>query len=204
MRNHDELDLLIDAALATYADPGPGSELARRVLDRMAEEPAHAPRRRWLPWVFALPAAACLLLVFFVHPRQRIVEPQSGHADQVAHLQKPGVLISRTAPHLAPPRVMAQRAITAAFNPPSAALAGNSKALPKLDVFPTPEPLSPQERALAVLAARTPQPELRALAQSQQQDVPLTVSAIPLMQEVPLTIASIHVMPLESPDKGEN
>lgn len=184
----DELDLLIDAALTTYADPGPESELARRVLDRIAAEPA--PRRSWLLPALVLPIAACLLLVFLIHPRPRITAPRSIQTNQAAHLQKPEELIPRTQPPPAP-KMLAQRAKSAARNSSSAVRAAHSEPLPKLDVFPTPEPLSPQERALAVLAARTPQAELQALAKSQQQ-------------EVPPTIASLHVMPLEPPDKGEN
>lgn len=187
MRNEEELDQLIDAALAGYADPGP--ELARRVLGRIAAEPAPAPRRGWLPWAVALPAAACLLVAILVYPRLRTAGPQPAPANEAAHLQKPEVLTAGIAPRPARRREIAQRAKPAAHNRPSAALEAHAQPLPKLDVFPAPEPLSRQEQALAVFAARTPQPELRALAESEQQ-------------EVPLTVASIQVLPLESPDAG--
>lgn len=191
MQNNDEFDLSISAALATYADPGPESGLARRVLDRIAMEPAPALRRRWLPWAVALPAAACLLLLIFVHPRPRIIQSQSKQANQAAQLHDPEISIARTKAHAAVRREMAQRAKAAGHNHASAALAVASEPLPKLDVFPTSEPLSSRERALVVLVARTPQPELRALAQSQRQ-------------EIPLTVASIHVLTLEPSDEGEN
>ncbi len=63
MREKDELDSLLDAALVTYADPGPDSGLEQRILARISAEnfaaSAPAPRRRWLPWGIAL-AGACL------------------------------------------------------------------------------------------------------------------------------------------------
>ncbi len=202
MRNDDDLDLLIDAALTTYADPGP--DFARRVLNRVAMEPARAPRRRWLFPAIALPAAACLLLLVLVHPRPRTIAPRLGQAHAAAPLQKPEVLTSRTGPLPVSRREMARPVKAAAQNRPSVALVADAQPLPKLDVFPTPEPPSPQERALAVLAARTPQPELRALAKSQEQEVPSTVASLPVLQEVSLTVASLHVMPLEWPDEGKN
>jgi len=191
MRNDDELDLLIDRALATYAESGRESELARRVLERIAAAAAPAPRRRWLPWAAVLAAAACALLLILVHPHARIAAPQTGQANRAALPQRPAVMAARKEPPRAPRREMAQEAESAARNPLVAAAAAGAEPLPKLDVFPSPEPLDAQERALAVFVAQTPQPELRALAKSQQQ-------------ELPLTVASIHVMPLEPPDRGEN
>ena len=45
MGNSDELDILLDSALTTYADPGPDSGLDQRILTRISTEAAPAPRR---------------------------------------------------------------------------------------------------------------------------------------------------------------
>lgn len=82
--------------------------------------------------------------------------------------------IDRTAPH---------RQLLAATAVP--------QPLPKLDVFPTPTPLTRQERVLAVYIAHAPRLEQEALSQSEQEPMPLTV-------------ASIHVMPLKAPNGGAN
>jgi hypothetical protein len=74
----------------------------------------------------------------------------------------------------------------------SSAQAAKSAPLPKLDVFPTPQPLTPQEQALAVFAIHGPEPERKALAKAQQQI------------DAPLSIAAIHIPPVQSPDKGTN
>ena len=46
MREKDDLDLLIDSALATYADPGPDSGLEDRVLVTLAAVRTETPRER--------------------------------------------------------------------------------------------------------------------------------------------------------------
>jgi hypothetical protein len=64
--------------------------------------------------------------------------------------------------------------------------------LPKLDFFPTPQPLTPQEQALAVIATQTPAPELKALIDAQKAD------------DRPFPIAASHIPPFEPPDEGAN
>jgi len=193
MRENDQLDLLIDAALATYSEPPAGLE--DRVLHALAAEreagaaiPHRARlRRRWLPWATALRIAACVLLVLLIQLREPHHETQAripfsplpshdpsrvpaiARADTpapISHRAKPAV--SRTAPEL---RVAA---------------------LPKLDVFPTPQPMTPQEKALVASTARASKPQLLALVTAQQNP------------EGPVTIAAIQIPPLEPIDQGNN
>ena len=72
MREKDDLDLLLDSALATYADPGPESGLEDRVLATLSAARSSgerrrlfgSPRRRWLPWAIAVPVVTCLLALW--------------------------------------------------------------------------------------------------------------------------------------------
>jgi hypothetical protein len=190
MREKDDLDLLLDSALASYADPGPDAGLERRTLARVAAEPATAPRRRGLLWGFGLTIATCLLLLIFFWPR--IGNP---HADQQARRpQKPAVMTARNEPATAPrsaPDLTAD-AQTHRSHLRSTVIAAKAGALPKLDIFPTPVPLTPQEQALVDFATHAPAQERQALLDAQKQ------------MDKPLTIAAIRIPPLEPPDKGEN
>ena len=78
MPDHDDLDLLLRSAVSTYGDPDSG--LAQRVLARVSAEVAPAPRRRWLPWAIALPAAACLLLLLVLVGHKPAHTPTSSRA----------------------------------------------------------------------------------------------------------------------------
>jgi hypothetical protein len=67
-----------------------------------------------------------------------------------------------------------------------------SVALPKLDVFPTPQPLTPEEQALVAFAVRAPESERKSFIEAQRQ------------AEAPLRIAAIEIPPIDSPDKDTN
>lgn len=189
--NRDELDRLLDSVLATYADPGPDSGLASRILSRLAAEAGPAPRRRWLPWVIALPAAAVLLLFILlsgpetnhraVAPKQARVSQQPPAAPQAANRPAPSAApIRRAGTPLGKPR------------PRRAALAAHWAPLPKLDFFPTPQPLSPEEQALVEFAAHASKSDRESLLKAKEQ------------ADAPLRIAAIEIKPLEPPASGAN
>jgi hypothetical protein len=195
MREKDDLDLLLDSALATYADPGPDSGLENRVLAALSAVQSE-PRtvitlrsRRWLPWAIAVPIAASLLLLWLLIAHHRQL-PTS--APQQARQFAPGPI----APPAAPPnqlrRAVPRRHTVRITQPPSSVQTAQAAPLPKLDVFPTPKPLTPEEQALVGVAAQTPQPIREALVQAQSQD------------DSPVRIAAIHIPPLEPPDSGQH
>ena len=200
MPDKDDLDLLLDSALSTYADPGPDSGLEQRVLSRIsADHPmqvrvgaqsALAPRRRWLPWAIALPVAACLIL-FLVLAHQPANSPSRNA--QEAHVS--GLAPVSASPAKSPPPAAHNAAQNrrSAFrtSSPSAVLSAN-RLLPKREVFPSPQPLTPQEQAFAIFAFQGPEPDRKALAEAQQQI------------DAPLSIAAIHIPPIQSPDQGAN
>src|SRR5271167_2041306 len=67
-----EFDLLLRSALETYADSGPDSGLAERVLARIAIEGEgdrirRSKRSGWtIRWAIALPLAACLIIAIML------------------------------------------------------------------------------------------------------------------------------------------
>jgi len=105
VHNSDELDLLLDSALATYADPGPGSGLEQRILTRISAETAPAPRRRRLcgPSLCRPPPACFFFLSTPKHPH-----PPSGRTEQSHPSQEAPFIAthtgSRPAHHLEAPQ----------------------------------------------------------------------------------------------------
>jgi hypothetical protein len=197
MCDDNKLDQLLDAALSTYAEPGPNSGpnsgLEERVLAHLAvaratteASPIPVPllrpgkgatnRRRWLPWAIALPAAACLLLIFFM---QKTAPLRSSRAEQ--GFTQPPYAAMRAENSLAPKSASAHhkplRQTVARMTQPAP--------LPKLDVFPTPRPLTAEEQALAVFISHASDSERKALIESQKQF------------QAPISIAAIRIPPLE-------
>ena len=194
MPDNDPLDLLIDSALKNYADPGLDSGLEQRVLDavraRMSPKKKTARRLRWLPSALALPVATCLLLYFVSTPKKTHLPPRS--ADQARQAHEPAVESANNHPALRtglPPK--GKRPIPKA-QPRTVNLALNPAPPPKLDVFPTPRPLTQEEQALVIIANQTPKPVLEALILAQEQD------------EAPVAIAAIHIPPLDPPEPDGN
>jgi hypothetical protein len=195
MRENDELDLLIDSVLSTYGDPGPDSGLDQRVLARISsarasERVAPASRRRWLPWVVGLPVAAGLLLFFFL-AGPKTASPPTSVAKGMAQTQQVPIV---TAPseaasaHRSEP-VSSNGHVPFNLRSRSGKQASRTVALPKLDVFPTPQPLTAEEQALVAFAVRAPESERRSFIEAQKQ------------AEAPLRIAAIEIPPLDSTDK---
>ena len=198
MREKDELDSLLDAALVTYADPSPDSGLEQRVLARISAEnfaaSAPAPRRRWLPWGIAL-AGACCLLFFVVISAQKRIHPPIHNAQSAKLANTPPAVTTQHGPT---PIVShsafnhgANRTMAKVHRQPIE-ITHKSPPLPKREVFPTPEPLTPQEQALVAFAAQASKPEIQALVQARQE------------AEAPLAIAALHIQPLEQPEQGQN
>ena len=193
MRDEEDLDLLINSALSSYGAPGPGSGLEQRILAHVIDAPAVTefktakPRRRWL-WLLALPAASCLLL-FMVVPKAPQQKPdQSRPAPQpeqpavaASRIEQSAPLRSKKVHHIAVPAQAAKPQLTEISLPQ-----------PKLNVFPTPRPLTPQERALVAVATRTPPSQRKSLLAAQKAG------------DAPINIAAIYIDPLEMPDEGKN
>jgi hypothetical protein len=183
MREHDDLDLLLDSALKTYAESEANLNLEQRILARIAAEPSIALRPRWLPWAVALPLAACLLLFALFMSQKTSVEPTA----RLSHAPSSPLEALPAAPH--PEHVHHTQALSHPKPARPVQLAGRDVSLPKLDVFPTPQPLTAEERTLAAIANETPVPLRKALIEAQSHP------------DAPLHVAAIRIPPIQPPDQ---
>jgi hypothetical protein len=189
-----ELDRLISASLAGYGDPAPNAELARRILAQIATEPPHVATHRLSRWAIVLPIAACLIVAFAFF-ELRVVHAPGNLADR-AHVvassrNDPPVGLAQAPAHQSP----REKGPTAARNDAQRELAfvmAKDKAhpLPKLDLFPTPQPLTPAERALLQFVSSAPDSEGKPMIEAPKQ------------ADMPLTIAAIKIQPIELPVLG--
>lgn len=196
MRDNDELDSLLDKALATYGDPGVGPDLAERVLAFV--RPKHGRRRpdKWLPWAVGVPALALLLLAVLFLARHS--EPRASESS----------MVESTKPHESRPAGEFEQGKADTENTNRAAMAQSrvrmtrpsrdgipatthAQQLPRLKVFPAPAPLTEEERALADLANQT-------------GDVNQSVIDRRKGTDEPIRIAEIQIPPINPPDRGEN
>ncbi len=195
MPEQDNLDLLLDSALRTYGDPGADSGLSERILARVGASREAAstasPRRRWLLWAIAMPAAACVLLLVLSGPKKG--GAPSGHAAGTLRSQNAPVVAAhdKQLPDARPLHTQAT-ARRVPRKPHLVQVAAHPAPLPKLDVFPTPQPLTPEEQALVAFATQSPESERQALLEAQKKS------------NEPLRIAAIHISPLEPPAPGTN
>jgi len=185
MPERDDLDRLIDSALASYADPGTDSGLAGRVLARLSAErrPIHPtsmwPYRRL--WTVGLPSAACLVLAIFA---SKAVWPPAIHPPVRPH---PPSITARVAPSSGPQTAPAMnpRMVVPRERSRPAAILAMPQPLPKLDTFPAPQPLTPEEQALYAFATQVPEKQRQAVLEAQKRD------------DAPLSLSAIRITPLE-------
>jgi hypothetical protein len=178
----NNLDRLIDAALATYADPGPASGLEARLMARIDAEREHQHRGfRWLWACGALAAAACTVLLIAPwrsaspHAAPRITarsERPEADAPSGTSVSQPGK----------PATAQLHKAglHTTAHNAP-----------PKLGVFPIPTPLTGEEQALVHFATRNSEAQVKSLMAVEQP------------VDAPIDIAAISIPPIKPPSEGK-
>jgi len=186
-----DLDLLIRNAAATYGKPASDSDLAESILSRVDAESAATTKRRRLLWAAVLPAAACLVFVFILF----VPKPAHMPADlsKQAHTSaQPADEVGSTI--AASPLETAQASRKGSSRPRTSniALADGAHPLPKLDTFPAPQTLTPEEQALANYVAHAPEDEQQALIEAREK------------LQAPLTIAAITIQPLEPPTPSGN
>jgi hypothetical protein len=186
-----EFDLLLRSALATYAQPASDSDLVHGILVRVAAESAPAPARRWLPWAIALPVAAGLLALAFLFGSRQMHMP--ARDQNQAHVAQPALEPQVPTHRSASLSSSESRRTKSQVGRLLPILASSKPApVPKLDVFPTPQPLTAAERALVAFAVRAPESERQSFVGTQEQ-----------LQQ-PVSISAIEIQPIDSPDKGGN
>jgi hypothetical protein len=127
----DEFDSLLDAALANYANVEPPPGMDERIVARLRASDRRAGFGWWRWAAVAIPVLACLVAVFAYRDRPPLEPPR------VAWTVPPAPVLARP---------VAKRVRLARPAP-----------LPRREVFPTPTPLTSEERALLALVAQSPE-----------------------------------------------
>lgn len=152
----DELDRMLDATLAKYVAVEPRAGLEDRVLANLRAERANKLHRAWWPWSVAAAAAMIfVVLVPLLWRADRSTPPIAAdrhplHAPQGS--QKSGTQLASNGRE----RPTGPRKLDAA---PKKIRRVYRLILdqPKLDQFPSPQPLSEQEKILANYVAKYPE-----------------------------------------------
>ena len=164
MEGNDELDRRIDNALAGYAGVEPLAGLEERVMRQVRM----ASRRRVLGWAAAIAVAASVVVTVSVVRVPRVVTP-------TYRVGVPAVM--RPAPVVEKARVVTMRR--------ARTRARRARPLPKLEQFPTPTPLTAEERALIAFVGRYPKEAQQAFEDLRKRS------------EEPIEIQPIQIPPLE-------
>lgn len=129
----DKFDDLLDSALASYCSAQPRPGLERRVVNNVltARRPFRFPR-----WTFAIPVVASLVFLL-IHRTQSPPRPTPPPVTAHNAVRHPETV--RTTKAAAPRRHV------------------RTRSAPKPTSFPTPSPLTAEERAVLQLVARAPE-----------------------------------------------
>jgi hypothetical protein len=185
MNYHDEFDPVLEEALAEYRDAEPLDGVEERLLHRMLL----ARQQRRNLWYRSSPALACAALVVFavwigLQPRPgEVIQPKQNVTQQPAPPSSTAPDATKAASRLA--REGAQsghgalcanvgRAIRVEASRPQ--ILANRGAVPRLRPglqFPTPSPLTSEERALIAVAKTYPQ-----VFESSGADADVTIAPI--------------------------
>jgi len=186
MPERDELDRLIDSELARYAEPRVGLE--QRILARVSGNSERSSRRRRLLLALAAPVTVSLLILAYAI--QRTSNPQPTHVAVAP--------AATSAPRLAntPVSRQSQDLVSRVYQRSAKRLPDRAQLdvteRPKLDTFPTLQPLSASENVITRFAAEASEDQRKALLAPNQE---LTE---------PIRITAIHIPPLPSSEEDTN
>jgi len=186
MNDHSQPDRWLDEELARYSNVEPRPGLEHRVLAHVRDSvrAEAAPRRKfWLRWAIVAPALAVLLF---------IVDSNLPRRSRPEHLlggprKPPSLAWEQQHQPLSPAPQRKSAAMPRKL--PLLTRENTRRPLPRLAVFPSPEPLTPQEKLL--LAALHDAPEVVAK---------LGVPPGPLQPPAPIEIQPLKITPLNEPD----
>jgi hypothetical protein len=177
--DHDDLrlDPMLDAAIATYADPAEALQTRPFAARVMASVQDAGPRRRGWLWglVIGVPVLAALMMTAFLLTRA----PQQ---PRIAIARKAVPAVAPPSPHMIPTKVAAAH-LQHRQKPERHEVA-------KLEQFPAQQPLSEQERLLVAFAEHAPESAKKAVIDSRKQIAePLHISTIEIqsLDTTPLT-----------------
>jgi len=169
----DQLDSMLNAALAGYSAAEPLAGLEERVLCRVRA--IEVTRRRTAGWAFTFAAAAALVLVAIVMKTPGNLTPKSR---DIARTETPAPV--RSAARVEEPRVATKRRRGRI----AAKRTASPELLPKQEQFPAPAPLTAEERVLRSFVEGHPAEAQQVFAQLQRRS------------NEPIQIEPIQIAPL--------
>ena len=168
----DPVDPVLDAALAKYAAVAPRAGLEDRVLAHLQADRARVPVRAWWRWGQAGVLAAIVIVATTLAWKARTGThlPTAHHPATTEHIRRPANRPTASASERivanTPTRVQHSGGVIAVRRAASRGQAV-AQADPKLDVFPSPRPLSQEELALARYVRNFPT-DAKLVAQAQE------------------------------------
>ncbi len=159
------MDLALDAALAKYSAVEPRAGLEQRIMANLKAQTAISPVHVWWRWAVAIGSFAIVCFVA-AYSWNLLTRPHPIASDPAKEI--------RSAPEA--PKQPVKSAIQANIAPPSPQRKGGTHAMnpvvvprtPRLNQFPNPQPLTPEEVALARYVAQFPA-EATLIAQAQEE-----------------------------------
>jgi hypothetical protein len=158
--DHDELDRILNGALATYSVRQPWPGIEQRVLGRIPQPGSCDAWMRRAVWVPVLTALVVVVAYWVSAATPRAIVPQ--RSAQI----KPDVRHVQAAP------------ATTAAKQVRRVVGRVRRIRPKAPIFPTPSPLTAEERALLRIAVSDPLILQAAVDFQRQSSQPLTVEPI--------------------------
>ncbi len=166
------LDQLLDSLLSSYSDVGPRPGLETRVIAKLRDHAGRSNSWNWnWTWIWSGTAATALAALVFIIGLESPVEPPQQRVVQadwslLHHFTPVVVEVARVNKKRVQPRIESIVSVAAADTRP--------------EVFPTPSPLSDQEKLMLRYLAHTTKQEI--IAQS-HPDKPLETEE-PLQQQM--------------------
>ena len=147
----DDLDRVLDVALAKYASVEPRAGLEKRIVANLRAADRRPGRRSWWIWGFAAVAAIVLVAATLTWRSWTAHPPIANHPPNPQQVPISPKFASREGSNVASRKPATRATVRRAYR--HDVVATN----PKLDVFPSPLPLSEQEKILAAYIENFPE-----------------------------------------------
>ena len=164
-----QIDDMLDSLLANYSSAEPRPGLETRILANLREQAEKDSSRGWsnFKWLWAGAVAAIIIVAaLLIGGRHRVAPPTHVIVKTSPAIPQPEIQPHAPAVRNETVRIRPRKSL-ASTRPQSAALALNERPA----VFPTPTPLSEQEKLLLSYLAGTPREEV--VAQSHPDEPPV-------------------------------
>jgi len=185
-----QIDDMLDSLLANYSSAEPRPGLETRILANLREAEKKAPQGWWnFKWIWAgVVAGAIIMAAVLINGRHRVEPPAHVIVKTSPAIPQPEIQPHAPAVRNETVRIRPRKTL-APTRPQNAALALNERPA----VFPTPTPLSEQEKLLLSYLAGTPREEV--VAQSHPDEPPVVgdqdqTEAIPDLMHIPQKLSN--------------